>query len=118
EASIRLNVEELRRQAYGVALLSLMAFALVISNGIQNDQWWWTLAMSAAVAYLFAARVSRPVGTVTDEERTLARTVASWGATTLAAASVWYAVPHQYAGLAWLILALALAEASIRLNVE
>jgi Predicted membrane protein (DUF2339) len=118
EASIRFDVDELRRQAYGVTFLALMSFFSVISNGIPDDRWWWTLAVGAAVSYVLAARVSRPVGTVTDEERTLARSVASWAATALAATAIWYALPHRYAGLAWLVLAWPLLEIGLGMWAE
>src|SRR5437773_1545577 len=95
-----------------------MGSSPAISNGIQNDQWWWTPALSPAVAYLLSAGASRPAGTVSDEERTLARIVASWGATTLAAIAIWYGVPHQYAGIAWLVLAWPLLEIGLSMWAE
>src|SRR5204863_6992893 len=53
-----------------------------------------------------------------DEERPLARIVASWGATTLAAIAIWYGVPHQYAGIAWLLLAWPLLEIGLSMWAE
>ena len=109
ELSIRFDVDDLRRQAYAVAALAAIAFSSLISSEIVDARS-WTLATGAAMALLLAARVSRPAGTVGDDERIFARSVASWGATTLAAIAIWYAVPHQYAGIAWLLLAWPLLE--------
>lgn len=110
EASIRLNVTELRRHAYGVMMIALAAFLVVISRGTPDAAWWQTLTASAAMSYVVAARVSGQAGGVSKEERLLSRQSASWAATALAATAIFYAPGQQYAGLAWLVLAWPLLE--------
>lgn len=112
EAGIRLNLTELRIQAYSVAALAfLFVFgSRVAPLGIPSMELWVALGGSTVLTWAVALRLQLAAGQIADEERRLARNIFFPAATLLLLGFIRQLLPAALVAPAWMAVGLLMVE--------